>query len=109
MFDVTVAQVLRHPDHVASVVFLWAHHEKMVAVDQSVAFMGGIDLCFGRWDDSRYRLTDLHSPLLASHTTDGIAEVRGTMNISEEKHHIKHVFVSTICNMFVIFTLQILR
>lgn len=49
---------MRHPDHVSSVVFLWAHHEKMVAIDQTVAFVGGIDLAFGRWDDSQYRLTD---------------------------------------------------
>ncbi|KAI1903217.1 hypothetical protein AGOR_G00024950 [Albula goreensis] len=52
-------KVMRHPDHVSSIVFLWAHHEKMVAIDQSVAFIGGIDLAFGRWDDSLYRLTDL--------------------------------------------------
>lgn len=50
---------MRHPNHVSSVVFFWAHHEKMVAIDQSVAFVGGIDLAFGRWDDSQYRLTDL--------------------------------------------------
>uniref|UniRef100_A0A8C9T841 Phospholipase n=1 Tax=Scleropages formosus TaxID=113540 RepID=A0A8C9T841_SCLFO len=54
-------KVMRHPDHVSSIVFLWAHHEKMVAIDQSVAFVGGIDLAFGRWDDSSYRLTDLPS------------------------------------------------
>lgn len=54
-----VHQVMRHPDHVSAVVFLWAHHEKMVAIDQTVAFVGGIDLAFGRWDDSLYRLTDL--------------------------------------------------
>ncbi|XP_051544488.1 phospholipase D2-like isoform X2 [Myxocyprinus asiaticus] len=52
-------KVMRHPDHVASVVFLWTHHEKMVAIDQSVAFMGGLDLAFGRWDDCDYRLSDL--------------------------------------------------
>lgn len=52
-------KIMRHPDHVSSVVFLWAHHEKMVAIDQTVAFVGGIDLAFGRWDDSQYRLTDL--------------------------------------------------
>lgn len=52
---------MRHPDHVSSVVFLWAHHEKMVAIDQTVAFVGGLDLAFGRWDDSHYRLTDLGS------------------------------------------------
>ncbi|KAL2094910.1 hypothetical protein ACEWY4_009629 [Coilia grayii] len=67
-------KVMRHPDHVAAVVFLWAHHEKMVAIDQSVAFMGGIDLCFGRWDDSCYRLTDLHSPPEANHTANSDPE-----------------------------------
>ncbi|KAM3823440.1 phospholipase D2 isoform 2-T3 [Vipera latastei] len=52
-------QVMRHPDHVSSIVFLWAHHEKLVVVDQSVAFLGGLDLAYGRWDTSEYRLTDL--------------------------------------------------
>uniref|UniRef100_A0A672N6V0 Phospholipase n=1 Tax=Sinocyclocheilus grahami TaxID=75366 RepID=A0A672N6V0_SINGR len=55
-------KVMRHPDHVASVVVLWAHHEKMVSIDQSVAFVGGLDLAFGRWDDSDYRLSDLEPP-----------------------------------------------
>ncbi|XP_030638874.1 phospholipase D1 [Chanos chanos] len=63
-------KVMRHPDHVASVVFLWAHHEKMVAIDQSVAFVGGIDLAFGRWDDDRYRLTDLDAPETANHNRE---------------------------------------
>ncbi|XP_031713368.1 phospholipase D1 isoform X1 [Anarrhichthys ocellatus] len=52
-------KVMRHPDHVSSVVLMWAHHEKTVAIDQTVAFVGGIDLAFGRWDDSQYQLTDL--------------------------------------------------
>ncbi|KPP64627.1 phospholipase D2-like [Scleropages formosus] len=60
-------KVMRHPDHVSSIVFLWAHHEKMVAIDQSVAFVGGIDLAFGRWDDSSYRLTDLPAPGAPNH------------------------------------------
>ncbi|KAE8288194.1 Phospholipase D2 [Larimichthys crocea] len=47
-------KVMRHPDHVSSVVLMWAHHEKIVAIDQTVAFVGGIDLAFGRWDDSEY-------------------------------------------------------
>ncbi|CAJ0942581.1 unnamed protein product, partial [Ranitomeya imitator] len=51
-------KVMRHPDHVSSIVFLWAHHEKMVAIDQSVVFLGGLDLAYGRWDDHTYRLTD---------------------------------------------------
>ncbi|KPP56943.1 hypothetical protein Z043_125391 [Scleropages formosus] len=53
--------VMRHPDHVSSSVYLWAHHEKIVVVDQSVAFVGGIDLAYGRWDDREHRLTDVGS------------------------------------------------
>ena len=48
-------RVLRHPEHTPSGVFMWSHHEKCVIIDQSVAFMGGIDLCFGRWDDDLHR------------------------------------------------------
>ncbi|PSN44188.1 Phospholipase D1 [Blattella germanica] len=48
-------KVLRHPDHAKVGVFLWAHHEKIVVVDQSYAFLGGIDLCYGRWDDQEHR------------------------------------------------------
>ncbi|OXB82495.1 UNVERIFIED_CONTAM: hypothetical protein H355_000753 [Colinus virginianus] len=54
-------KVMRHPDHVSSSVYLWAHHEKLVIVDQSVAFVGGIDLAYGRWDDDEHRLTDVGS------------------------------------------------
>ncbi|XP_047402673.1 phospholipase D2 isoform X4 [Sciurus carolinensis] len=48
-------KVMRHPDQVT----LWAHHEKLLVVDQVVAFLGGLDLAYGRWDDLHYRLTDL--------------------------------------------------
>lgn len=54
-------QVIRHPDHVPSTSLLWAHHEKSVVIDQSLAFLGGIDLAYGRWDDSQHRLTDVGS------------------------------------------------
>ncbi|XP_067142293.1 phospholipase D1 isoform X2 [Centruroides vittatus] len=59
-------KVLRHPDHVTGGVLLWAHHEKIVVIDQTYAFLGGIDLCYGRWDDYLHRLTDLggiHKPV----------------------------------------------
>lgn len=54
-------KVLRHPDHARAGVFLWAHHEKLVIVDQTYAFVGGIDLCYGRWDTHQHLLTDLGS------------------------------------------------
>ncbi|XP_039983506.1 phospholipase D1 [Xiphias gladius] len=58
-------KVIRHPDHVSSAVYLWAHHEKIIVVDQSVAFVGGIDLAYGRWDDREHRLTDVGSVTLS--------------------------------------------
>uniref|UniRef100_A0A3Q3R1V6 Phospholipase n=1 Tax=Monopterus albus TaxID=43700 RepID=A0A3Q3R1V6_MONAL len=58
-------KVIRHPDHVSSIVYLWAHHEKVVVIDQSVAFVGGIDLAYGRWDDGEHRLMDIGSVTLS--------------------------------------------
>nr|XP_020501570.1 phospholipase D1-like [Labrus bergylta] len=58
-------KVMRNPDHVSSAVYLWAHHEKIIIVDQSVAFVGGIDLAYGRWDDREHRLTDVGSVTLS--------------------------------------------
>lgn len=50
--------VLRHPDAARGGTLLWSHHEKLVVIDQKYAFVGGIDLCFGRWDNFEHRLTD---------------------------------------------------
>ncbi|KAI4883825.1 hypothetical protein NFI96_006020 [Prochilodus magdalenae] len=69
-------KVMRHPDHVASVVFLWAHHEKMVCIDQTVAFVGGLDLAFGRWDDSSYKLIDVPSKT-TNHNPRAVPETEG--------------------------------
>ena len=33
---------LTHPENDGP--FLWAHHEKMVCIDEKIAFVGGIDL-----------------------------------------------------------------
>ncbi|KAF9100005.1 Phospholipase D1 [Mortierella sp. AD031] len=37
----------------------WAHHEKLIVVDNMIAFIGGLDLCFGRWDTPEHTLIDL--------------------------------------------------
>uniref|UniRef100_A0A8B9JHW2 Phospholipase n=1 Tax=Astyanax mexicanus TaxID=7994 RepID=A0A8B9JHW2_ASTMX len=63
-------KVMRHPDHVQSSVYLWAHHEKIVVIDQSVAFVGGIDLAYGRWDDNEHRLTDVGSVTRSAQSMD---------------------------------------
>eukprot|EP01121_Diplochlamys_sp_Union-15-3_P002107 TRINITY_DN11828_c0_g1_i1.p1 TRINITY_DN11828_c0_g1~~TRINITY_DN11828_c0_g1_i1.p1 ORF type:complete len:120 (+),score=15.28 TRINITY_DN11828_c0_g1_i1:561-920(+) len=36
----------------------YSHHQKTIIVDQSTAFVGGLDLCFGRYDDSNHTLVD---------------------------------------------------
>uniref|UniRef100_A0A3Q1FZW4 Phospholipase n=1 Tax=Acanthochromis polyacanthus TaxID=80966 RepID=A0A3Q1FZW4_9TELE len=69
-------KVMRHPDHVSSAVYLWAHHEKIIVIDQSVAFVGGIDLAYGRWDDKEHRLTDVGSVTL-SHLDGAASQSNG--------------------------------
>jgi phospholipase D1/2 len=34
-----------------------SHHQKLIVVDRSVAFIGGMDLCTGRWDDRGHAAT----------------------------------------------------
>ncbi|KAK9417974.1 putative phospholipase D [Seiridium unicorne] len=50
--------VQRSPNQFKKNQFFYAHHEKICIVDHDVAFMGGIDLCFGRWDTPQHSLTD---------------------------------------------------
>jgi phospholipase D1/2 len=54
---------MRHPDHDVGVkddVLLWSHHEKVVVVDNKRAAIGGLDLCFGRWDTNSHPIADVH-------------------------------------------------
>ncbi|XP_078494290.1 phospholipase D1 isoform X2 [Ciona intestinalis] len=69
----TNIRVMRHPDLTPGETLLWAHHEKIVVIDQSIAFVGGIDLCYGRWDDQDHKLTDTGG-VCSTDTVDG-AEV----------------------------------
>lgn len=48
-------EVIRHP---GNLIFLWSHHEKTVIIDQSVVYMGGLDLCYGRFDLPDYPLCE---------------------------------------------------
>ncbi|KAJ1657236.1 hypothetical protein IWQ61_003335 [Dispira simplex] len=50
--------IQRHPDHNPGGTIYWAHHEKIVVVDSNVAFLGGLDLCYGRFDTHAHRLAD---------------------------------------------------
>jgi len=37
----------------------WSHHQKSVVIDDKIAFVGGVDLCYGRYDTEEYKLTDI--------------------------------------------------
>lgn len=50
--------VQRSPGHLKQITFFWAHHEKILSIDNELAFVGGLDLCFGRWDTPEHVLTD---------------------------------------------------
>ncbi|KAI1814441.1 phospholipase D [Poronia punctata] len=50
--------VLRSPNQLKKNQFFYAHHEKICIVDHDVAFLGGIDLCFGRWDNPQHPIND---------------------------------------------------
>lgn len=57
--------VMRHPDHnvfenAGDMTFYWAHHEKFIVIDYAMAFIGGLDLCYGRWDEKQHPLADVH-------------------------------------------------
>ncbi|KAL7752474.1 Phospholipase D1 [Sorochytrium milnesiophthora] len=61
-------KVQRHPDVLTSVNLttapFWAHHEKLVVVDDLISFVGGLDLCFGRYDTFEHTLTDIGTPTI---------------------------------------------
>lgn len=40
-----------------------SHHEKIVIVDNEICFIGGLDLCFGRFDTSEHNVAD-YPPLI---------------------------------------------
>lgn len=63
-------RVLRSPNQFLQNTFFWAHHEKLLIIDHTISFLGGIDLCYGRFDtpdhvlvdDSPYAFADGNSP-----------------------------------------------
>ncbi|VUC22019.1 unnamed protein product [Clonostachys rosea] len=69
-------KILRHPDHnpfenAADVTMYWAHHEKFIVIDYAMAFIGGLDLCFGRWDAHHHPLSDVHPEGVSEETWPG--------------------------------------
>ena len=44
--------VTRHPANKFDL--LWSHHEKLVIIDQAIGYIGGLDLCWGRYDSNEH-------------------------------------------------------
>ncbi|RXH82202.1 hypothetical protein DVH24_036543 [Malus domestica] len=51
-------RVLRHPNRFPTGIYLWSHHEKIVIVDYQICYIGGLDLCFGRYDTVEHKVGD---------------------------------------------------
>ena len=52
-------KVILHPRQFGTrAVLAWSHHQKLVVVDQEIAFLGGLDICLGRFDNAAHRLID---------------------------------------------------
>ena len=49
-------KVTRYPKGSSSI--LWSHHEKLVIIDQQIAFVGGLDLCWGRFDTNKHPIVE---------------------------------------------------
>jgi phosphatidylserine/phosphatidylglycerophosphate/cardiolipin synthase-like enzyme len=58
----TNIRIIRHPSSLRSnlvpLFSMWSHHEKSVVIDQKLCFVGGIDLCYGRYDNEHYWLNE---------------------------------------------------
>ena len=59
---------------------LYSHHQKTAVVDQRVAFVGGLDLCVGRYDTPEHPLMDQTRPYTRVHLSYGLIE-------PHEDHH----------------------
>ena len=53
--------VTRHPSDPFSTL-LWSHHEKLVVIDQTIGYVGGLDLCWGRYDYSQHPIYEGPNP-----------------------------------------------
>lgn len=53
---VFVELALEHPDPGAGLDNFFSHHQKQVVIDGKTAFVGGIDVCWGRRDSAKYPL-----------------------------------------------------
>ena len=61
--------VLRHRSRF-SMNILWSHHEKIISIDQRVAFLGGLDICPGRFDNHKKQLFERGGKIINDNSQD---------------------------------------
>ena len=76
---------MRHPNHFGSRgVRYWSHHEKIVCIDQHVAFLGGLDVTYGRYDTCNHDMFDRNHDATLIETNKVKEEGNGTKYESKE-------------------------
>ena len=53
-------KVTRHPSGAGTL--LWSHHEKLVVIDNIIGYVGGLDLCWGRYDTPSHPIYEPPNP-----------------------------------------------
>ena len=80
-------QITRHPKGTKSI--LWSHHEKLVIIDQRIAFVGGVDLCWGRYDINSH-------PIVEEENKDKLYYYPGSDYINERQvdlHNVERFYI----------------
>jgi phospholipase D1/2 len=70
-------------DHTAS---FFSHHQKQVVIDECIAYVGGLDLAYGRYDDEHY------DPRADSDGREGMNRYNGCVP------HLGHIISTTLVN-----------
>jgi phospholipase D1/2 len=65
--------ILRHPPFKLQDLVYWSHHEKIIIIDQRIGFVGGIDICMGRYDTREH---DLFESKPRSHPKSEVNHIR---------------------------------
>ena len=53
-------KVTRYPSFKETI--LWSDHEKLVIIDQVIGYVGGLDLCWGRYDNNQHPIYEAPNP-----------------------------------------------
>ena len=80
-------RAIRHPKRsIYGGEFFWSHHEKIVCIDQEIAFLGGLDMCYGRLDNQKHKLKDIGDKPFWNGIDYSNSRIRDFDNVQEGDH-----------------------